>query len=183
MDDDVLELETRRKIYDEVCRFPGLHLRELSRQLNESVPLIEYHLNFMERYGIVTAIIDGQYRRYYPRDPIGSEKRTDTLSSDEKRIMGLMRQKIPLQIVLYLLKNGKGQHKDMLPLMNVSASTLSHHLNKLARRGVVEKIASGEERGYRIRDENKIAKLLMSYQPPPGTIVDSFIEIWEELKQ
>jgi predicted transcriptional regulator len=183
MDDEVLELQTRKRIYDEVCRFPGLHLRELSRQLNESVPLIEYHLNFMERYGIVTPITDGQYKRYYPRDPIGSEEKRDTLSSEEKRIMGLLRQKIPLQIVLYLLKNGRGQHKDMLPLMNVSPSTLSHHLNKLVRRGVVEKTASGEERGYRIRDESKIARLLMSYQPPPGTVVDSFIEIWEQLKQ
>ncbi|MBX8631828.1 MAG: ArsR family transcriptional regulator [Thermoplasmata archaeon] len=181
--DEILELQTRKRIYDEVCNFPGLHLRELSRQLNESVPLIDYHLNFLEKHGIVTAINDGQFKRYYPRDPVGSGIKTDTLSAEEKRMVALLRQKIPLQIILFLLKNGSAQHKDMLPMMNVSASTLSHHLNKLVRRGIVTKTESGKERGYRLANETQMARLLLHYQPPPGTIVDSFIEIWEELRQ
>lgn len=183
MEDDVLELETRKRIYDTVRKFPGLHLREISRQLDLSVPLVDYHLNFLEKYGIVNAIADEQYRRFYPRDPIGANVKTDILSPEEKRIVALLRQRIPLQIVLFVLKNGSAQHKEMLPLMNVSPSTLSHHLNKLTRRGILNKSTTGEDRGYRLADEGQIARLLIRYEPPPGTLVDSFIDIWEEFHQ
>ncbi len=183
MEDEILELQTRKLIFDEVCKFPGLHLREIARQTDQSVPLVDYHLNSLEKHGIVTAISDGQYKRYYPRDPIGSDLKRDVLSQDDKRTIALLRQRIPLQIVLYILKNGTAQHKDMLPTMGVSASTLSHHLNKLARRGIITKVSAGEDRGYRLSSEAQTARLLMSHEPPPGTIVDSFIEIWEELKQ
>ena len=183
MEDDILELQTRKRIFEEVCKFPGLHLRELARQLEQSVPLVDYHLNSLERHGIVIAILDGQYKRYYPKDPIGADLKRDALSQDEKRTIALLRQRIPLQIVLFILKNGSAQHKDMLPTMGISPSTLSHHLNKLARRGIITKTATGEDRGYRLASEAKTMRLLMSYEPPPGTIVDSFIEIWEELRQ
>lgn len=183
MEDEVLELQTRKRIFEEVCKFPGLHLREIARQLEQSVPLVDYHLNLLERHGIVTAITEGQYKRYYPKDQIGSELKRDSLSQEEKRTVALLRQRIPLQIVLFLMKNESAQHKDMLPAMGVSASTLSHHLNKLARRGIITKTSTGDDRGYRIANEAQTARLLMNYEAPPGTIVDSFIEIWEELKQ
>lgn len=183
MGDETLELETRRRIYEAVRKFPGIHLRELSRQLGLSVPLVDYHLNFLDKYGMVSGIADEQYRRFYPRDPIGAENKTDVLSADEKRVVALLRQRIPLQIVLFLLKNGTAQHKEMVPLMGISPSTLSHHLNKLHRRGILVKTVSGEERGYRLANEGQIARLLLTYEPPPGTLVDSFIEIWDEFHQ
>lgn len=183
MGEEALELETRKKIYDTVKRFPGLHLRELSRQLGLSVPLVDYHLNFLEKYGIVAGISDEQYKRFYPKDPLGAEQKTDVLSADEKRIIALLRQRIPLQIVLFILKQGNAQHKEMVPFMGVSPSTLSHHLNKLQRRGILVKTAAGDERGYRLANEAQIARLLLHYEPPPGTLVDSFAEIWEEFHQ
>lgn len=183
MEEDALELETRRRIYDVVRKFPGLHLREISRQLDLSVPLVDYHLNFLEKYELVAAINDEQYRRFYPKDRLGSDVKTDALSADEKRIVALLRQRIPLQIVLFLLKKGSAQHKEMIPLMGVSASTLSHHLNRLVRRGVVIRTAAGEERGFRLADEGRTARLLLHYEPPPGTLVEGFIEIWEEFHQ
>ncbi len=181
--DDALELETRKKIYDSVRKFPGLHLRELARQLELSVPLVDYHLNFLEKYGLVTGILDEQYKRFYPRDPLGAEQKTDMLSAEEKRIVALLRQRMPLQIVLFIFKNGTVQHKDMVPIMGISPSTLSHHLNKLLRRGILVKSSSGKERGYRLANEGQVARLLLHYEPPPGTLVDSFIEIWEEFHQ
>jgi len=183
LDEEALELETRKKVYDIVRRFPGLHLREISRQAGMSATLTEYHLNFMEKVGLVSQLNDGQYTRYYPRDRVGTGAVTDTLSPDDKKIMAMLRQRIPFQVVLYLLKNGSARHGELVPLMGVSASTLSHHLNKLVRRGIITKTRSGEDRGYRLTDEYRIARLLMDYRPPPGSIVDGFLEIWEELRR
>ncbi len=183
MGDEALELETRKKIYETVKKFPGLHLRELARQLGLSVPLVDYHLNFLEKYGIVTGISDEQYRRFYPKDPIGAVEKTDVLSSDEKRIVALLRQRIPLQIVLFIMKKGSAQHKEMVPVMGISPSTLSHHLNKLQRRGVLLKTSAGEDKGYRLANEGQMARLMLHYEPPPGTLVDSFVELWEEFHQ
>ncbi|MEM3852273.1 MAG: ArsR family transcriptional regulator [Methanomassiliicoccales archaeon] len=178
-DKEILELETRKSIYEAVRKYPGLHLRELARQLDMSVPLVDYHLSFLERHGLVTGIMDAQFKRYYPRDPLGAKSKTDTLSSEQKRIVALLRQRIPLQIVLYLLNKGNARHKEMVPLMGISPSTLTHHLNKLLRRNVIEKV--GDE-GFRLVDAAGIARLLMTYSPPPGTLSESFAKLWDEFR-
>lgn len=178
IEDEVLELDTRRKIYEEVRKFPGLHLRELARQMNMSVTLVDYHLGYLEKNGLVSGIMDAQFKRFYPRDPAGTGIRTDFLSIEDKRVLPLLRQRIPLQIVLLLLKEGKVRHRDMIPQMGVSPSTLSHHLAKLLRRGVVQKV----EDGYTLTDAAATLRLLLKVEPAPGTLSDSFARLWDEMK-
>jgi len=55
LEGEALELETRKKIYETVKRFPGLHLREIARQLDMSVPLVDYHLNFWRNMVLLQA--------------------------------------------------------------------------------------------------------------------------------
>jgi predicted transcriptional regulator len=178
LEGEALELETRKKIYETVKRFPGLHLREIARQLDMSVPLVDYHLNFLEKYGLVTGVMDAQFKRFYPRDPIGSGIQTDRFSIEEKKVMGVLRQRIPLQIVLLLLKEGTVRHKDMLPLMGVSPSTLSHHIGKLLRRNVIRRT----EEGFMLTDPEGTVRLLMKLEIPPGSLSDAFARVWEELR-
>ena len=60
---NILELETRRKIYDFIQKFPGLHVREISRRLEIPFSTLQYHLRFLEKRELVKAKDDGKYIR------------------------------------------------------------------------------------------------------------------------
>lgn len=47
--EDSLALETRRKIYNLILNYPGLHEREIARKLNLSLSTLDYHLHYLEK--------------------------------------------------------------------------------------------------------------------------------------
>ncbi|RLF50977.1 MAG: transcriptional regulator, partial [Thermoplasmata archaeon] len=62
MKEDYLALETRKKIYELIASSPGLHKREIARELKMSLSTIDYHLHYMEKKSIVVAKFDGKYK-------------------------------------------------------------------------------------------------------------------------
>ncbi|MCK4365849.1 MAG: winged helix-turn-helix transcriptional regulator [Thermoplasmatales archaeon] len=54
--ENILELETRRQIYNIILENPGLHLRELSRRTNLSFGGLRHHLNY---FGIMILLKGG----------------------------------------------------------------------------------------------------------------------------
>jgi len=179
MFDEVLELETRRAIYKFIKEFPGFHMREIERTLKMSIALVEYHLNYLETAEVIVSITDGGYKRYYiqPKAEDGSEHR---FGQQERRILGLLRQKIPLQIVLYLLKNKQATHTKISDELKISPSKLSFHLKKLLARGVVAKLGREDGKAYIVENEGLVIKLLVMHKPPHDMLVE-FSELWESL--
>ena len=167
---DVLELETRRKIYDLINQNPGIHLSKISQILKMRTSLVEYHLNYLEKHGIVTADKETGYSRYFIKGKIGIE---------DKKYLFILRQKTVLEIILFLLKNDFSPHKKILENVKVSASTLSYHLNKLLKKGIVKLNRYGDNKGYYIENRDVIVSILIQYKP--YKILDGFEDIWNDL--
>ena len=110
---ELLELETRRAIYNLVYTQPGLHLREIQRQLGMHVNLVEYHIHQLIASELVVSVKQGGYNRFFPAQATGSGRQVDRLTSQEKRVLGMMRQPMPLRIMVYLLATGNSQHKEI----------------------------------------------------------------------
>ncbi|MFQ5910003.1 MAG: winged helix-turn-helix transcriptional regulator [Thermoplasmata archaeon] len=179
MTKDLLELETRSKIFDFIVQYPGIHLRELERALGMSAPLLDYHLRVLLRGGLVSVLEEEAYKRYYPEP--SSVKDVRVLSPGEKRMLALLRQEIPLSIVLYLLRMGNTRHGEIAAELGLRASTLSYHLGKLVTGEIVEKTSVGKKRGYRLKDRDGTFKLLIACRPLSKDMFDRFVEIWREL--
>ncbi|HUS99823.1 MAG TPA: helix-turn-helix domain-containing protein [Candidatus Thermoplasmatota archaeon] len=62
---DVLDLETRRKIYDIISKNPGLHLSKIADLLSMRISHVEYHVNFLEKHEIITIEKSTGYKRFY----------------------------------------------------------------------------------------------------------------------
>lgn len=179
MADDLLELETRRDIYDLVRREPGLHMRELQRRLDLSIALTEYHLRQLERSGLVTSILEEGYKRFYPTTGAdGGELKA--LGGDERRMIGLFRQSIPLRITLYLLNEEPATNSQIADSLGVSRSRLSFHLNKMLRQNVIRKLTRSEGRGYALVDHNRTLKLLIAHRPS-ADLLDECSDLWDSL--
>lgn len=166
-------IQTRKEIYDLIASNPGLHLSKIAETLNMRLSLAEYHLQNMERDKLVIAVKDvGYYKRYYVTE--------DKVGVQERKIVSLLREEIPLKITLFLLKHPNAKHKEILENFNITSSTLSYHLNKLVTYGVLDIPLYAQERGYNIKDKKNIMNLLRKYRLIP--ITKSFSEIWDDLK-
>jgi len=168
--EDVLELETRRKIFDTISKNPGLHLSKIANLLNMRISHVEYHVNYLEKYDLVVVEKSTGFKRFYIKGTIGTQ---------DKRYLSILRQKTLLSIVLFLLKNKTVLHKDILENVAISPSTLSYHLNKLVKHEIVEVQRYGENKGYQLKNRQEIITWLIQYKP--FDLYEEFTNVWSEL--
>ena len=161
------ELETRKKIYDIIFKNPGLHASKIAELLNIKSQLVDYHLLYLERNDLITIEKKKGYKRCFIKGLI---------SYEDKKILSLLRQEIPLKIVLFLLKYPYSRHKDIVKAFDLSSPRFSYHLKKLVKTGIVIFSASDEKTGYKVKDEKEIIKLLIKYKPTG--IAESVMDTW-----
>ena len=178
-DDEILAVRARKALYDFVRSNPGYHLREIARATNLSITLADYHLRFLEKHDLATSAMDGEYKRFYPRYPVGDPGARPALTGREKGILGFLRQRVPLLVMSYLMERESALHREILEKVPVSASTLTHHLKKLVGAGIV---ARDEERGYRVADGRETARLMVTYLLATPDQVDTFVRVWGEFR-
>lgn len=163
--------DIRQRIYLLILENPGLHLSKIAELLNMRISLVDYHLKCMEKTKEVLATKDegGYYKRYY----IGESG----VSIHEKMIISLFRQKIPLQIVLFLLKHANAKYRDIQEYLRISAPLLSYHLNKLVQGGVVD-VPGQETKGYYLKNEKEVIHFLKKYRL--HALVEKFSDVWSD---
>ncbi len=174
MKEDNLALETRKKIYNLIESSPGLHKREIARELGMSLSTIDYHLHYMEKRKMVVAKSDGKYKRYFP-------KRELEMNIWDRKILSMLRQEVPRKILMFLLLHPRAIHKEVCEYVGKAPSTVSFHMKKLIREGLVEEISLGKEKAYVVLNEKKVASLLKEYKETfVDRAVDKFISAWSD---
>ncbi len=166
---EVLHLEIRKQIYKILLLNPGLNLSKIAELLKISVALADYHLHHMETSELITIVKEGGYKRYYVKGEIGVE---------DKKILSLFQQEIPLKIVLYLLKHPKSTPKELLKQIDISSALLTYYLKKLVKYNVIQASPKGEKKKYRIANEKQILTLLIRYRP--NILLQRFKKTWAE---
>src|SRR5437667_9932823 len=98
MDREILAVKTRKDLYDSVRKNPGFHLREISRALNLSITLADYHLRFLEKHELITSSMDGEYKRFFPRSTPGQAEVRASLTDAEQQILAFLAETVPPQV-------------------------------------------------------------------------------------
>lgn len=188
--DDVLKLDTRRDIYNFVKKYPGLHMREISRRKNIPLGSLRYHLNYLEKLDIIITIHEHKFNRYYIKRTVGMR---------DKELINLLRQEVPLRIILMLLTPGPGHiykdketkkkallkpstfektysKKEIIELtkfwedkhdnhsLNKHRSTIAFHIQKLLDMDLIEQKKIGREVKYKLKDANEMLVILIKYK-------------------
>ncbi len=171
--EDSLALETRRKIYNLILNYPGLHEREIARKLDIPLGTLDYHLHYFEKREIVVSKKDGRYTRYFASLKVGTR---------DKKIIAILRQKTPRNIIIFLLVHPDSIHKDICKEVKKSPSTISFHLKKMIKSDIIEATSLGRETSYSVKNGEEVAKLLITYRNTfLDSAVNSFIETWSSL--
>jgi len=173
MAEDALELESRRRIYEQVEAVPGIHLRELNRRLKIPMGVIEYHLRYLERYELIVSRREGRYKRYFIIGKLGSR---------DKELLALLRQQMPRHILMHLLLHPKTTHKKLRKVFSISASTLSFHLSKLLDANLIIQHRVGRKFQYKVQDEEEVARALIRFKEGfIDEVVDDFVQTWMDI--
>jgi len=162
------ELETRRRIYEQIIKSPGIHFRELERRLQMVVGNLQYHLQYLEKKNLIRASNDGDYVRYFIKDR--------SLSETERKMLYFLRRSGCRHILLQLLNNPDLNNKELSQAVGLSPSTISWNLNKLVKAGIINRKKTGRISQFTIVDPPAVAELLICYK---DILVDGFIEMWE----
>ena len=175
MDDDAaLDLENRRRIFQFVSGFQGAHLREVQRAVGLEIGVLDYHLDYLVKNGLLTSRKEMGRKRYF----------TKALSPGDKALLAVLRQGVLRRLLMHILLNPGCTFRELHALSGTSKSTLSFHLKRLRGTGLVVRIDEGGRKGERysaVKGED-IAKLLITYKSTfLDDAVDRFVEVWQQL--
>jgi predicted transcriptional regulator len=150
----LLNLENRRRIYEHICKMPGIHLRQIQRDLVMPMGTLGYHLRQLERSGLVVTRETNRFKSYFP---IGDLDRRD------KDYLYYLRQRMPRRIALEIARRPFTPLKTLVWRMPIAASTLSFHLKKLVQSNIVLEIPHGREKFYRLANPQRVERLMNAY--------------------
>lgn len=169
-----LELPTRRKVYKEIQRSPGIHFRELKRRTGLAIGALQYHLDVLEKTHLIKARKRGKFNRYFPL--VGEH------SESEKKTLALLREESVRKIVLFLIEKNRATNSQLSNFLDLAPSTVSFHMQKLLKAGLVEKKRTPKRTYFSLVNPGEAKHLLTKYRGSfLDDLVDSFVEMWEEI--
>lgn len=119
----------RTHIFDLIKEKPGIHFREILRELDIKQGVLSYHINFLEKKEYVRSVQDGIYRRFYLFDQKIEYKLT--LTAIQQNIL-MMIERNP-GITQTLISRNLGKNR----------MVINYHISLLSDAGIVEKEREG----------------------------------------
>lgn len=157
----------RADILECVAKTPGAHLRGIERMTGLPLGQVLYHLDRLERMGLVASSRDAGFRRYYLTKDVG---RT------EKKYLAALRHEVPRRLVVTLLETPGLPHKDLQATLGVAGSTLSFHLERLLASGVLVRQKVGGAQQYAVAEPDVARWELVYYRESfQDEAVDRFV--------
>jgi len=172
--DRALVLTTRKRLFDEIRAFPGIHFRELRRRTGLAIGSLQYHLDVLCKVRLIRAEKKGKFLRYFPL--INEPNR------EEKETLSLLHEKNVRKIVLFLASKKRVTNKRLARFLHLSPSTVSFHMQKLLAANIVTKQRKGKRTYFSLVNPTLAKELIVTYRKSfLDKLVDSFVETWQEI--
>lgn len=153
-DGTVLELESRRRIFEHVVANPGSYLREIQRDLGLSMGSLEYHLGRLAEARLV-AVVEGEQKRFFPT----------AVPPLERRYVALLRQASCRHVVLVLLERGFATAPEMQRATGLPRGTVTYYLAKLEAAGLASAAHESRPAVWGLMDPHLVLAVLVRYRP------------------
>lgn len=126
--DNILEIKSRRDIYQYISKYPGTHMSEISQKLNISRSALRYHLRYLTKYNLINYKIDRKFKRYYTVNIIGTK---------DQELLGLLRQEIPFKIIMLFFVPGLCSKNELAKELKLHPTTVDFHIQKFIELGII----------------------------------------------
>lgn len=129
----ILNLEKRRIIHNIILKNPGIHLREIVRKSNILKSTLKYHIIYLEKQNLIIKKADRGCIRYFGSNTVGNY---------EKKILKFLRQPVTRKILFVMYTYIISSEMDIVREVGKHQTTISYHLKKLKKEGIVEEVIS-----------------------------------------
>ncbi|MGA7861900.1 MAG: winged helix-turn-helix transcriptional regulator [Thermoplasmata archaeon] len=172
MEDDLLALETRRRIYTVVVRSPGLGSREIQRQTGMAWGETTYHLDRLVTAGLVHREQGGHQDYYFAA----------TVPLGDRTLLRLARSEASRRVLGALLTVSDVTVPELQERTGLSPGRLSIHLRRFLETGLVQSGRRERFRTFSIVDRDRVVRLLVAYRSGfADGWVDRLLETWSEV--
>jgi predicted transcriptional regulator len=100
----------------------------------------------------------------------------------DREVLSFVKIRTSRNIIIFLLLHPDSSFKEILGQFHFTKGALSFHLKKLLHANIITKTKREKETIYRIKDENAISQVLITYQS--GIVdetVSGFIDVWTKI--
>jgi len=172
MEEDLLALPTRRRLYDVVRRRPGIGAREVQREAGTGWGETVYHLERLTEAHLLHRERSGHQDHYFVADvPLA-----------DRGLLRLTQSPSARRLLVTLLEFPNSTVPDLTERTGLSAGRVSVHLGRLAQLSVLRTGRSDRFRTFEIADRDRILRLLVSYRE---SLADEWVErllaTWSDL--
>ncbi|MHC1591806.1 MAG: hypothetical protein ACXQS8_06955 [Candidatus Helarchaeales archaeon] len=129
---NLLENPIRKKIYEYINQYPGIHVRALQNQFNLGSYAISWHLHVLVKFGLLKERTFSNKRVYFVSDFSGDEEKTFVLRTD-----------ITNKIYQCLLKYGEMRLMELEQALGIKYNVIQYHLKRLKDVDLIERIDTG----------------------------------------
>jgi DNA-binding transcriptional ArsR family regulator len=130
---------TRREIYQYICRYPCSHLTGIAKDLNMTPPSIEYHLKKMLNEHLICTKRVGKKTVYYPFEMVAEE---------DIPLLALIHDRKAKQILAAVLKSPCLMQKEISGILSLKRQTVRWYIARLKEAGLVDIVEDGVCRRY-----------------------------------
>jgi uncharacterized membrane protein len=134
--DDVLDHFVRGQVYGYIKANPGEHYNSIKKALSLKNGTLIYHLKTLERGEFIKSIIDGRFKRFYPKEMKLPEP------SDEI----VLRMNHIQHEILRIIKESPGiSQKEIAARIGLSTPTVHYHINIMMSARIINVKRAGRE--------------------------------------
>ncbi|NVM27952.1 MAG: winged helix-turn-helix transcriptional regulator [Candidatus Helarchaeota archaeon] len=163
---EILKNPKRNIIYQTIDNNPGIHLRELARELNFPVQTCSWHLVILEKFGFINSL---KFKNCYC---FGNAN----ISGDDLRIHHILRNELNKKIITELLQYPKTKIPDLIAKSKVNQSTFHYHIEELENYGIVKEYQIENMRYLNLMNEDLLRRMLKLEKVAPISLVSHFIK-------
>lgn len=169
-EEDILELETRKEIFEYVQTNPGVHFSQVKRDLDMETGLLQHHLDTLEEYDVLMSQEHQGKRRLFV---------AEELTNEEREILSSLRYETTRHILLFLIQEEAARNGSIADELSVAPSTVSWHVSRLVEDGIISQIQDGRTTFYTVADEELTMQLLVRYKESfVDRAVDNVLDFW-----
>lgn len=130
-DSDPLEHEGRERLHELIRAEPGVHLSAVAESADLPLSTARYHLRVLEHEGLVRGVKLRGKRRFFPPDV------------EAEALVAALTDTATASVLRSLVREGPGSVNELADRLDRDPSTVSHHLDRLADDGLVERERKG----------------------------------------
>jgi predicted transcriptional regulator len=172
MDEDLLALPTRRRVFEAVRRAPGSGAREVQRAAGTGWGETVYHLDRLTDGNVLHRERSGHQDHYFVAEvPLG-----------DRGLLRLARSASARRLLVALIEAPGSTVPDLSARTGLSQGRLSVHLGRLAGLSLLTTGRRGRLRTFEVADRDRILRLLVTYREGlADQWVEHLLETWSEL--